>query len=468
MTLNNFLNNNGAARRRRRAAGLSAARRQGTRAHARKERQMMVTVESTGTLERRMRVELPAERIEKEIESRLKRVGRTAKIKGFRPGKIPTKVVRQRYGGQIRQEVLSELMQKSYSDAVAQENLNPAGGPQIEPVSTKSGEAFTYVATFEVLPEVELKGLDKIRVERPVVDITDADTDDMIENLRRQRAEWKPVERAAVEGDRVTVDFEGTIKGEPFEGGKGEKVPVVLGQGQMLDDFEKALTGVRPGEEKSFKVKFPKDYHADDLQGKKVDFAITVHTVEEQELPPLDDSLAESFGVEEGGLEQLRSDVVDNMRREADDKIRNDVKEQVMNGLLEANPIEIPNALKEQEMHTMQHEAMRRMGIEDHDQAPPRERFAEAAERRVRLGLLLRQFIEDRELTVDPERVRKRVEDICASYENSSEMVASYLGNPQLMQQLEPLVLEEQAVDLLIENGVEEEKKVGFKDYMNG
>ncbi len=428
---------------------------------------MMVTVESTGTLERRMRVELPAERIEKEIESRLKRVGRTAKIKGFRPGKVPAKVVRKHYGGQIRQEVLSELMQKSYSDAVAQENLNPAGGPQIEPVATKSGEDFAYVATFEVLPEIVLKGLDKIKVVKPVVEISEADCDDMLENLRRQRASWKTAERPAGEGDRVIVDFEGTLKGEPFDGGSGKDVSVVLGQGQMLPDFEKGLKGVSAGDQKTIKVRFPKDYQAENLAGQKVEFAITVRSVEEQELPPLDDSLAEMYGVSEGGLEQLREDVVDNMRREADEKIRNDVKEQVMEALLAANPVDVPRALQEQEMHSMQHEAMRRLGIEDHDQAPPRERFAQAAERRVRLGLLLRQFIEDSELHLDAERLRRRVEDICASYENSDEMVASYMSNPQLMQQLEPLVLEEQAVDLLREKGVENERKVAFKEYMN-
>lgn len=428
---------------------------------------MMVTVESTGALERRMRVELPAERIEREIESRLKRVGRTAKIKGFRPGKIPPKVVRKHYGGQVRQEVLSELMQKSYSEAVQQEKLTPAGGPQIEPVKAEAGDAFAYVATFEVLPEVTLKGLDKIKVERPVVEIGDKDCDEMLENLRRQRAEWKAVDRAAAEGDRVIVDFDGTIKGEPIEGGKGEQVPVELGRGQMLPDFEKGLTGVSAGDEKTIKVKFPKDYHAEELQGKKVDFALKVSRVEAQELPPLDDSLAEMYGVEEGGLEQLRKDVLANMRREADDKIRGDVKEQAMDGLLAVNDIDVPKALVEQEMHTMQHEAMRRMGIEDHSQAPPRENFAAAAERRVRLGLLLRQFIDDQNLRVDPERVRARVEEICSSYENSAEMVANYMSNPQVMQQLEPLVLEEQAVELLVKNGVEKEKKIGFSDYMN-
>lgn len=428
---------------------------------------MQVTVEVAGGLERRMRVELPAERIEKEVESRLKRVGRTAKIKGFRPGKIPPKVVKQHYGQQIRQEVLSDLMQKSYSDAVLQENLNPAGGPTIEPVVTENKADFAYVATFEVLPEVSLNGLDKITVERPDVDITDSDCYDMLDNLRQQKANWVEVDRASVEGDRVIVDFDGTLKGEPIEGGQGKEVPVVLGQGQMLPAFEKGLTGVSSGEETAFKVKFPKDYHAADLAKKSVEFAINVHTVEELELPPLDDSLAEDYGVEEGGLDKLKEEVVDNMQREARQKVRSDVKEQVMQGLLDANPIDVPKAMVDQEAHNMQHEAMRQLGIQDHDQAPPRENFTEAAERRVRLGLLLRQYIQDQQLTVDGERVRQHVEEMCAGYENADDMVANYLSNPQLVSQIEPIVLEEQALDRLIENGQEKSKTVGFKEYMN-
>jgi trigger factor len=427
---------------------------------------MMVTVESTGTLERRMRVELPAERIEKEIETRLKKVGRTVRIKGFRPGKIPAKVVRQRYGGQIRQEVLSELMQKSYSDAVIQENLNPAAGPKIVPEVAGNGKDFAYVATFEVLPEVRLRELDKIEVEKPEVEISDDDREDMILNLRKQKATWEAVERAAREADRVVVDFDGTLKGEPVKGGKGSEVPVVLGQGQMLPDFEKALYGVQPGEEKSFKVKFPKDYHAEDLAGKKVDFSIKVHRVEEEKLPPLDDTLAELYGVEEGGLEQLRIDVVSNMEREAAEKVKSDIKEQVMNALLRLNPIDIPNSLTHQEMHSRQHEAMRRLGIEDHDKAPPIENFRPGAERSVRLGLLMRQLIEDKGITVDPDRVRLKVEEICSGYEHADEMVASYLGNPQVITQIEPIVLEEQAVDWLVEQGKVTARKVGFGEYM--
>lgn len=426
----------------------------------------MVTVESTGTLERRMRVELPAERIEKEVESRLKSVGKTAKIKGFRPGKVPAKVVRQRYGTQVRQEVLTDLMGQSYRDAVAQENLNPAAQPRIEPEVSGKGDGFAFVATFEVLPDVTLKDLDKIEVARPEIDITDEDSADMLENLRKQKATWKTVKREAREGDRVVVDFDGRLKGESIEGGSGSEVPVVLGEGQMLPGFEKGLTGVKADEEKSFKVKFPKEYQVEKLANKKVDFTIQVHRVEAEELPPLDDSLAEVYGVKEGGLDKLRADIVENMQREAEQKIRSDVREQAMTGLLEANPIEVPKSLIHEEAHSMQHEAMRQLGIEDHAQAPPLDEFREGAEKRVRLSLLIQQLVADNNLELDAARLRERVEQICAGYENSGAMVTNYLANPQVMSRIEPMVMEEQAVEWIIEHGIETKKKISFKEFM--
>ena len=427
---------------------------------------MQVTVESTGTLERKLRVELPVERIEKEVDTRLKSVGKTAKIKGFRPGKVPPKVVKQRYGKQIRQEVLTELMQKSYSDAVIQENLNPAGAPSIE-AEDDDGESFAYVATLEVMPEIELKGLDGVKVDKPDVSIGDTDLDVMIEKLREQKAQWIAVERASKTGDRVVCDFSGQLDGEPVDGGQGSNVPVVLGQGQMLPDFEKGLTGVSAGDEKSFTVKFPKDYHADDLQGKKVDFAVTVHSVEETQLPPVDDALAEMFNVEEGGLEQFKKDVLENMEREAEQKVRNDVREQVMQELLDANPLEIPQTLKAQEMHSMQHEAMRRLGIEDHDQAPPLDNFSEGADKRVRLGLLIRQLIAEKNLTLEESQLRSHIEEMCSGYENSEDMVEMYMSNPQVRQQVEPMALEQVAIDWLLDNGKVKTRKVAFTDYMN-
>jgi trigger factor len=427
---------------------------------------MNVTVESTGALERRMRVELPIDAIEQQVDSRLKSVGRTAKIKGFRPGKVPPKVVKQRYGKQVREEVLGEVLQKSYSDAVMQQNLHPAGGPKIE-TEGEDGKTFAYVATFEVMPEVKLKDLDKIKVEKPDVQIGDDDVEDMLTNLRMQKSTWATVERKSKDGDRVIVDFSGELDGEAFQGGQGTEIPVVLGEGQMLPDFEKGLKGIKAGDEKTFKVRFPKDYHAEDLAGQKADFSIKTHRVEERILPEVNDEFAEMFNVTEGGVEQFIIDVRENMEREAEQKVRNDIREQVMEGLLSANPLEIPQTLKHQEAHSMQHDAMRRLGIEDHDQAPPVESFSEAAEKRVRLGLLLRQVIEDQGLKADQAKIRAHVEELCASYENADEMVEIYLGNPQLMQQVAPMVVEQMAIDWLLENGKSKSKKISFKDYMN-
>ena len=427
---------------------------------------MNVTVESTGALERRMRVEVPIERIETEVDTRLKSVGRTAKIKGFRPGKVPARVVRQHYGKQVRQEVVGEIMQKSYSDAVTQENLRPAGGPRIE-AEDEDGKTFSYVATFEVLPDVELKDLDKIKVEKPEVSIGDEDLDDMLMSLRKQRASWEEVDRKSKDGDRVVVDFTGTVDGEEFQGGSGKEIPVVLGQGQMLPDFEKGLKGIKKGDEKVIKVKFPKDYHAEDLAGKAAEFATNTHRVEKEVLPELDDEFAEAFNVTEGGMKQFEQDVRENMEREAKQKVDGDIREQVLDGLIEKNPIDVPHALVHDEMHAMQHEAMQRLGIEDHDQAPPLENFKEGGERRVRLGLLLRQLITEKSITIDQAALRSRVEEMCAGYENEDDMVNMYMGNPQIMQQVEPMVIEQKAVEWLLENGKVKAKKVSFKDYMN-
>jgi trigger factor len=289
----------------------------------------------------------------------------------------------------------------------------------------------------------------------------------MMLSLQRQRATWDEVERKSKDGDRVIVDFTGTVDGEEFQGGSGTEIPVVLGQGQMLPDFEKGLKGIKAGDEKTIKVKFPKDYHAEDLAGKTAEFAINTHRVEGEILPELNDEFAESFNVTEGGLEQFQKDVRENMEREAEQKVKGDIREQVMEGLLEKNSIDVPHSLVHEEMHSMQHEAMQRLGIEDHDQAPPIENFKEAAKKRVRLGLLLRQVIADNKITVDEAALRGRVEEMCAGYENADDMINMYMSNPQVMQQVEPMVVEQKAVDWLIENGKSKTKKVSFKDYMN-
>lgn len=427
---------------------------------------MDVTVESTGTLERRMRVELPIEPIEQQVNSRLQSVGKTAKIKGFRPGKVPAKVVRQHYGKQVREEVLSEALQRSYSEAITQEQLNPAASPTIE-TEDDNGKTFVYTATFEVMPEVKLNDLEKIKIEVPEVEIGDEDIDDMLGNLQKQKAEWAEVDRKAKEEDRVTIDFTGRLKGELFEGGEAKDFAFVLGAGQMLPDFEKGVTGVKAGEEKTFKVKFPKEYPAEELAGQKADFTITAHKVEEPVLPELNDEFAAMFNITEGGMDKFRSDVRENMEREAENKKTGDVREQVMTGLLDANPVEIPNALKHQEQHALQRDAMQRMGLEDPEMAPPLENFAETAEKRVALGLLIRQVISDKDIQVDETAIRAKVEELCAGYENSDQMIDVYMSNPQVMQQIEPMVVEQAAVDWVVENGKTKTKKVSFKEYMN-
>lgn len=427
---------------------------------------MQVSVETSAGLERRMRVQVPAETVEKEVASRLKSVGRSAKIKGFRPGKVPDKVIRQRYGGHVRQEVLQEILQSSYSEAVVQEKLRPAGGPSIEPETLEEGKDLTYVAVFEVYPEFELKGLNSIKIEEPQVEIDDADIDRMIGNLRKQRAHWHDVDRKAAEGDQVTLDFEGTLKGEPFEGGSAKDFPVVIGDGAMLDDFEKNLAGVSAGDEKSFKMKFPKDYHAEGLAGQKVEFAIEVHKVAEQHLPDVDEEFIKAYGIESGSEDELRADIRSNMQRELEAKVKAEVKKQILDGLLKQNPVELPDVLVRQECDALQKEAMQQLGITEEDKAPAPESFRETAEKRVRLGLLMTEYISSNELELDRDRVTAKVDEMCAPYENPDEIRNIYLQNPQFLGQIENMVLEEQVIDGLAENAKVSQKKRGFAELM--
>jgi trigger factor len=427
---------------------------------------MQVSVEVSSGLERRMRVQVPAEKIDKEVESRLQRVGRSAKIKGFRPGKVPAKVIRQQYGSEVRQEVLQEVLQSSYSEAVMQEKLQPAGGPTIEPENLEEGKDLTYTAVFEVYPEFELKGLAKIKVQQPETTIQDADIDTMMENLRKQRASWSAVERKAADGDQVTLDFTGTLKGEPFEGGTAEAFPVVLGEGAMLPDFEKNLKGVAAGEEKSFKMKFPKDYHATELAGEKVEFAINVSEVAEQILPEVDAEFVKAYGFESGELADLRKDIVANMERELEAKTKADVKKQLLEGLLDSNSIELPAVLVQQECESMQKEAMQRMGITDESQAPTADSFSETAEKRVRLGLLMSAAIRENDLELDSDRVTAKVDEICAPYDNPDEIRNIYLQNPQFLGQIESMVLEEQVVEWLVAQAKVSAKTMAFKELM--
>lgn len=430
---------------------------------------LQVSVEAREGLERRIKVQIPADRIESEVNSRLQRVGRTAKLKGFRPGKIPAKVIRQHYGGQIRQEVLQAVVESSYSEAITQEKLRPAAVPTIEPESAGVGDDFTYTATFEIYPDFKLAGLDGLKVERPKIEIDDAAMHEMIGTLREQRATWSPVDRQAADGDRVTVDFEGSLKGEPIANGVGKEVPIVLGQGQMLEDFEKNLVGLKSGSEKAFKLKFPKDYHADELASKKVDFNVTVGEVAEQQLPDVDQEFIKALGVASGDADDFHQDVRSNMGREVDSRIKAEIKRQLMEQLLEANRIDLPAVLVEREAAGLRDESMRNLGITDPQdpKAPELDAFREAAERRVRLGLLVSAVIEENKLEVDRDRVKQKVDEMCASYDQPEEIRKLYYQNPKLLSQVEGLVMEEQVVEWLVSKATVNDKVTSFKELMN-
>ncbi len=428
---------------------------------------MQVSVEQTGALERRMEVSVPRERIEQAVDERLKRVSRTAKLKGFRPGKAPLKVIRQQFGAQVRQEVLSDLMQSSFTEAVTQQKLSPAAGPRIEPLAVAPGEDLRYRATFEVYPEVMLKGLEELAVSRPRAEVTEADVDAMVENLRGQRPRFEAVERESRETDRVTMDFVGLVDGEAFEGSKGDDVAVLLGGGRMLKDFETGIVGMKGGERRQVEVRYPGDYHNASLAGKTARFDVQVKKVEERRLPDLDDDFCREYGVIEGGMEQLRREVTDNMKRELEQNVRARVKQQLLERLLAANPLDVPKALVDAQVRDMQLDSARRMGAKDASQVPPPDPFVEPARRRVALGILIGEFIRTRDVKLDRERVEARLAEAAAGFADSDAFAKSYRQNPEAMRQIESLVLEEQVVDRLLELARVTDEPATFKDVMN-
>jgi trigger factor len=428
-----------------------------------------VSVETAAGLERRLTIRVPSADIEREIATRLAKVGKTAKLKGFRPGKVPDKVVRQYYGGQVRDEVLSDVIRASYSHAIAQQKLNPAGGPRIEALSEPGAadqDHFSYRATFEVYPEIALQPLDRLAIEIPKVAIADSDVDAMIEKLRQQRATWQTVERSAADKDRVVVDFTGTIDGEPFPGGQGNDVAIVVGSGQVLKDFDRALHGAAAGETKIAAVTFPKDYPTQSLADKKAEFTIAIKRVEEQVLPELDDAFAAGFGVRSGSIADLPKEVRSNMERELAERLKGETKTRSFDALVKANQVAVPRALVEQEVQTLQADAMRQLGINDPAQAPARERFLALAERRVTVGLLIQELIKEHKIRLDPARVEKRIQELSAPYEKPEEAAQFYRGNRGMMTQVEAQVLEDQVVDLILDRAKPRERTLSFNEYM--
>lgn len=429
---------------------------------------MQVSVETTQGLERRITITVPSENVETEVKKRLQQLSKTQRIDGFRAGKVPVSVINKRFGPAVRQEVAGEVMQRNYIEAIVSEKINPAGAPTFAPKSLEAGKDLEFSATFEVYPEVEVQGLDKITVEKPAVTVTDEDLANMLETLRKQHAAWADVDAAAGENDRVTVDFVGTIDGEVFEGGKAEDFPLELGQGRMIPGFEDNIVGKKAGEEVVADVTFPDDYHAENLKGKAAQFTITVKKVEAQELPELSEEFATKFGVTEGGVDALKEEVKKNMTRELDQAVKASVKDQAIKGLLANNEIEAPKALVDQEVDALRQQAAQRFGGDAQNMPElPAELFHEQAVTRVKTGLLLGEVIKANDIKVDDAKVEALIATVASAYEDPTEVVEYYKGNDQLMQQMRNVAMEEQAVEAILAKAVVTDVEKAFDDIMN-
>ncbi len=431
---------------------------------------MQVSVEVLNGLERRITIGVPAESIESEISKRLQQLSRSQRLPGFRPGKLPMNVVNQRWGDSVRREVWGDTMQRSFYEAVMKEKLNPAGNPRIEPKTLQAGKDVEFVATFEVYPEFTVAGLDKIVVEKPTAEVTDADVETMLETLRKQRSSWAVADRAAKEGDQVTIDFVGTVDGVAFEGGSANGVKVVIGSNSMIPGFEEGLVGAKAGGSVELNVTFPEDYGNKDLAGKAAVFKVVVGSVSEQKLPELDDAFVSLFGLSSGGVAALKVEVRKNMERELRQVIKNKIKAQVMDGLVKENSISLPTALVNQEVERLRQQANRELGMATRKKDLPElpvSLFADQAKRRVSLGLIVGEVIRANKIEADGNRVRAAVEDIASAYETPSEVVNWYYSNQRELAQMEALVLEDQVVDFVLGKAQVSDKVVSFDELMN-
>ena len=425
---------------------------------------MQVSLTATGGLERRLEVAIPAAEIDGEVAQRLNRISRTARLKGFRPGKAPLAVIRQQYGEQVHGEVINDLMRSSFSEAVAREKLNPAGGPRIEPIAMSPGSDLKYAAVFEVLPEIKLQPLADLTIEKPVASVSDKDLEAMVDTLRKQRPAFNEVTRGAIATDRVTVDFTGTIDGIEFEGGSGNNVAITIGSGQVMKEFEDALLGAKAGDAREADATFGADHPKKELAGKTAHFSIKVGKVEEQTPAPLDENFAKSFGIADGNLDSLRGEVRANMERELGEAIRQKLRAQVLDGLYANNPLELPRQMVEETIQELQVEMLRRAGVRDAKQLPPREPFEQPAKRRVALGLLMSELVRNAGIQVSREAVQEKLNELAASYSNPDEVRRAYLQNAEMMRQIESQVLEQQAIDWVLGQAKVTEKPTSFSD----
>ncbi len=431
---------------------------------------MQVSIETLEGLERKMTVQIPSERVTEAVEKKLKDLSKTLRIDGFRPGKVPLRVVQQKFGGHVRQEVIGDVIETSYQEALIQENVRPAGMPSIGAVKAEEKEEMSYTATFEVYPEVESLDLAAIEVEKPVVEITDQDFDAMLEKLREQRKSWKESKSAARKGYQVLVDFEGQIDGEAFEGGAGKDMAVEIGAGQMMAEFEAGLEGMKAGEENRVEVNFPQDYHGKEVAGKKAVFTLKATKVSKPVLPELDEEFAKGYGIEDGDLDKLRSDVRANMNKERSDRLKSHIKNLVMDGLLKHNKIIAPTALVDQEIKTLREQSAQRMGQdpESMDESKlPKEIFISEATKRVQLGLLVGEVIQQEKIKLDQSLVESTIEDMAIAYEQSDQVRDYYRQNREARSGLESMVLEDQVVTHILSKAKVTEKEASFEDLMN-
>jgi len=432
---------------------------------------MQVSIEALEGLERRMTVQIPSERVSEAVEKKLKDLSKTVRIDGFRPGKVPLKVVQQKFGGHVRQEVIGDVIESSYQEALMQEKVRPAGMPSIDSVSSEEQQDMSYTATFEVYPEVEKLDLKSISVEKAVAEIKDEDFDAMLNKLREQRKTWKETKGAAKNGFQVMVDFDGRIDDVLFEGGAGKDMPVEIGAGQMLPEFEAGLDGIKAGEQRTVEVHFPEDYHGADVAGKTAQFTLKATKVSKPELPELDAEFARGFGVEDGDLEKMRTDIRANMEKEKTDRLKANLKNTVMAGLLEHNSIIAPSALVNEEITSLRAQAAQRMGQDPESMDAssfPDELFREEATRRVQLGLLISEVIQKDKIELNQDLVDETIEQMAISYEQPDQVRAYYRQNQQARSSIEGMVLEDQVVAHILEHAQVTEKEVDFEDLMNG
>lgn len=426
---------------------------------------MQVSVEETSELGRKMTVMIAADKIESAIVQRLNSLKGRVKIDGFRPGKVPMNVVKQRYGSQVRQEVMADEMQASYREAILQEKLRPASGPAIEPTQVESGKDVTFIATFDVYPEIKLCEFSGLTVEVPTSEVVDQDIEDTIERMRKQHVDWQVVEGAAQNEQRVTIDFVGTLDGEEFDGGKAEDFPMVLGDGGMIAGFEENLLGLKVGDKKSFAVTFPKDYGNEKLAGQEATFNVTVKKVEEGTLPEIDADFVRTFGINDGEAETLKAEIRKSLESELQQQLNSIAKEQVMNSLLENNEVVLPETMVAQEIDALRKQAQENFKMES-DSELPDSLFEEEAKRRVKLGLIIGEIVNEQKMQVDTQLVTQRIQQLAAQYQDPNQVIQYYQSNTQARASVESLVMEDQVVEWILSKVTQNKNKQTFTEVV--